>query len=144
MPTVLSNQHSELISGKHKLSYPMDTWALGSTAAYIISNAAARGMIKYLLPIHVAADAWPYFYENNIISSLRCVTPFLANPAGFSSEIDYMRDMGILRKFVNTVKSYNIFPFKQLLDYRRGLALKKSSQYTFTHEASPIAQAQLD
>ena len=144
MPTVLSSQHSEILLGKHKLSYPMDSGALGSTAAYVISNAAARGMMKYLLPIHIAADAWPYFYENNVISSLRCVTPFLAKPAGFPSEIDYQRSMGILGKIVSTVKRYNVFPFKHLLDYRRGLALKKSSQYTFTSEVSPLAQAQLD
>ena len=144
MPTVLTSQQSELLSGKHKLSYPMDPGALGSAAAYVISNAAARGMLKYMLPIHVAADAWQYFYRDKAIGSLRCVTPFLARPAGFSSEIDYTRDTGILGKVVSIVKKFNLFPFKQLLDSRRRFALQKSSRYSFTSEVSPVAKAQLD
>ncbi len=144
MPTVLSIQQSEHLPGKYKLSYPMNPWALGSAAAYIITNAAARGMLKYMLPIHVAADSWIRFYEDKAIDSLRCVTPFLAKPAGFSSEIDYVRDASIVGRAVAVIKKHNIFPFKQLLDYRRSLALKKSSQYTFTSEVSPVALAQLD
>jgi len=142
MPTILSDQHSEQLAGKHKLSYPMEPWALGSTAAYVISNAAARGMLDYILPIHVGADSWIRFYEDKAIGSLRCVTPFVVKPAGFSSEIDYIKNTGILGKAVGIVKKYNIFPFKQLLDKRRSLALENSTHYSFTSELSPVAKAQ--
>lgn len=142
MPTVLSDQHSEQLTGKHKLSYPMEPWALGSAAAYVISNTAARGMLNYMLPIHVAADSWVRFYEDNAIGSLRCVTPFIVKPAGFSSEIDYVKKIGIFGKAVGIVKKYNIFPFKQLLDKRRSSSLEKSSRYSFTSEISPVAKAQ--
>jgi glycosyl transferase family 25 len=143
MPTVLSEQNSETLPGKHRLSYPMEPWALGSTAGYIISQAAAKGMLNYMLPIHVGPDAWITFYRDKAISSLRCVTPFLVKPAGFTSDIDYVTKSGLMGKALAFVKEHRIFPFKQLLDFRRKRALEKSMQYSFTAEPSPVAQAQV-
>lgn len=143
MPTVLSEQNSENLSDNYRLSYPMEPWALGSTAGYVISQAAAKGMLEYMLPIHVGPDAWITFYRDKAISSLRCVTPFLVKPAGFTSDIDYVRRAGLLEKALAFVKEYRIFPFKQLLDFRRKRVLEKSMQYSFSSEPSPVAQAQL-
>lgn len=142
MPTVFSEQNSEKLSGKHRLSYPMEPWALGSAAGYIISQTAAQGMLKYMMPIHVGPDAWITFYRDKAINSLRCVTPFLVKPAGFASDIDYVTKSGLAGKALTFVKEHRIFPFKQILDFRRKRALEKSVQYSFTTAPSPVAQAQ--
>lgn len=141
MPTVFSKQETEKLAGNHVLAYPMEPWALGSTAGYIISKAAAQGMIEYMLPLHIGPDAWIAFYRDKAIGSLRCVTPFLVKPAGFTSDIDYVNTNNALGKAVAFVKKHRIFPFKQLLDYRRKRALDKSIQYSFSSEPSPVALA---
>ncbi len=142
MPTVFSKQHAENLANNHLLAYPMEPWALGSTAGYIISKAAAQGMLAYMLPLHIGPDAWIAFYRDKAIGSLRCVTPFLVKPAGFTSDIDYVISDNLLGKTLALIKKYRIFPFKQLLDYRRKRALDKSIQFSFTSEASPVALAQ--
>ena len=144
MPTVFSTQDTETLEESHQISYPMEPWALGSTAGYIIGRTAAQGMLKYMMPIHIGPDAWIAFYRDKAIGSLRCVTPFLVKPAGVASEIDYVTENSFFSNALTFIREYRIFPFKQLLDYRRGLALKKSSQYTFNSAASPIAHAHLD
>ena len=144
MPTVLSTQDVETLNESHQISYPMEPWALGSTAGYVIGRTAAQGMLKYVMPIHIGPDAWIAFYRDKAIGSLRCVTPFMVKPAGVTSEIDYVTKNSFFSNVLTFVRKYRVFPLKQLLDYRRGLALKKSSQYTFTSEVSPIAKAQLD
>lgn len=141
MPTVFSKQHAEKLVNNHLLAYPMEPWALGSTAGYIISKAAAQGMLEYMLPLHIGPDAWIAFYRDKAIGCLRCVTPFLVKPAGFTSDIDYIISDNLLGRALTFVKKYRIFPFKQLLDYRRKRALDKSAQFSFTSDASPVALA---
>lgn len=142
MPTVFSKQHAEEVANNHLLAYPMEPWALGSTAGYIISKAAAQGMVDYMLPLHIGPDAWIAFYRDKAIGSLRCLTPFLVKPAGFTSDIDYVNSNSALGRAVAFIKKHRVFPFKQLLDYRRKRALAKSIQYSFSSEPSPVALAQ--
>jgi glycosyl transferase family 25 len=140
--TVFSNQDTEQLSGPYKIAYPMMPWAFGSTAAYIISLEAARGMMNWVLPLRDAPDAWNSFYRDKAIHSLRCVTPFLMKPAGFTSDIDYVANNSIMGKTLGFIKKHKIPVLNQLLDYRRKLVLEKAVQYTFTPERSPVAEAQ--
>ena len=136
MPTVLSRQHAEALPGNHQLSYPMEPWAFGSTAGYIISLEAARGMVDLVLPIRYGPDTWGYFYDEKAIRSVRCVTPFVVKPAGFKSDIDYIENSSLLGKALNFINEKRIFPFKQLLDYRRKHTLGQATEYTFTDDVS--------
>lgn len=137
-PLVLSKQNSETLPTGHQLSYPMEPWAFGSTAGYVITREAAQGMLALVLPIHDGPDAWGTFYRDNAIKSLRCTTPFILKPAGFKSDIDYVVNSSLLGKALTFINKHRIFPFKQLLDYRRKVTLVQSTQYTFTDNVSPL------
>lgn len=143
MPTILSEQDSEELVHGYKISYPMDPWAFGSAAGYIISKEAAQGMLKQVLPIRWAADTWGAFYNEKAINIVRCVTPYPVKPVGFKSEIDYVANTTALSKVLTFINNYRIFPFKQLLDIRRKRVLNKSidsSFYSFTANQSPLAK----
>jgi glycosyl transferase family 25 len=77
MLTTLSEQNADILLEKYRVSYPIQSWALGSAAGYVITREAAQGLIDLVLPIRYAADGWPFFYYYRAIHSLRCVTPFL-------------------------------------------------------------------
>lgn len=139
MPTVFSEQDVEKLSGPYQISYPMVPWAFGSTAAYIISREAAQGMVDWVLPLRDAPDAWYSFYRDKAIHSLRCVTPFLMKPAGFTSDIDYVANNSLVGKTLNFIKKHKIPVLNQILDYRRKVVLDKSVQYSFSPERSPVA-----
>jgi glycosyl transferase family 25 len=143
MPIVFSEQDTERLPKGHKIVYPMEPWALGSAAGYIITNEAARGLMQYVFPVREPADAWIAFYRDKAIGNIRCIAPFLVKPAGFDSNIDYVSSQSMVGKVSSFIKKYRIFPFKQLLDYRRQRMLVKSSAYSFTTERSPVATAQL-
>lgn len=142
MHTVFSEQDAEKLSGPYQISYPMVPWAFGSTAAYIISLEAARGMTNWVLPLRDAPDAWYSFYRDKAIHGLRCVTPFLMTPAGFTSDIDYVANNSLVGKTLGFIKKHKVPVLKQLLDYRRKIVLNKAIQYSFSSEKSPVAQAQ--
>ena len=142
MSTVLSEQNSEMLLGKYRASYPMQPWALGSAAGYVISREAAQGLIDLVLPIRYAADGWSSFYYDKAIHSLRCITPFPVKPAGFKSDIDYVSNTTLRSKILSFINTHNIFPFKQLLEQRRKRALDKTTQYSFTSEASPMVTSE--
>lgn len=141
MPTVFSEQDVEKLSGPYQISYPMVAWAFGSTAAYIITREAAEGMANWVLPLRDAPDAWYSFYRDKAIHSLRCVTPFLMKPAGFTSDIDYVANNSMMGKVLGFIKKHKIPVLNQMLDYRRKLVLEKSVQYSFSPERSPVAEA---
>ena len=142
MPTILSEQNADTLLGTYRVSYPMQPWALGSAAGYVISLAAAKNLAKSVLPIRYAADGWSsYYYDHNILS-LRCVTPFPVKPAGFKSDIDYVNNDSFRSKALLFINKHNIFPFKQLLDLRRKHVLDKTAQYSFTPEPSPMVSSQ--
>lgn len=139
MPTVFSKQNLEKLSGPYELSYPMEPWALGSAAGYVISREAAQSLLDFVLPMRYAADAWGAYYYKKAIHNVRCVTPFPVKPAGFKSNIDYVPNTGILGKILEFVNDNEIFPFNKLLLYRRKRLLRKATQYSFAAEPSPVA-----
>jgi glycosyl transferase family 25 len=142
MPIVFSEQDDESLLSDRRLVYPMEPWALGSAAGYIVTNEAAKGLMSYVFPVREPADAWVAFYRKKAISNLQCITPFAIKPAGFDSNIDYVSSQSLVGLISSIVKKYKIFPFKQLLDYRRKRMLISSSAYSFTAERSPVAIAQ--
>ena len=144
MPIVFSDQDIEQLTNKQNIAYPMEPWALGSAAGYIVTYEAAKGLMQYVFPVREPADAWIAFYRDKAIKNLRCVTPFALKPAGFDSNIDYVSSGSLVGKISSFIKKYNIFPLKQLLDYRRQRMLVNSSAYTFSSERSPVAIAQAD
>lgn len=144
MPTVFSEQDVEKLSSPYQISYPMVPWSFGSTAAYIISREAAQGMMNWVLPLRDAPDTWNSFYRDKAIHSLRCVTPFLMKPAGFTSDIDYITNNSIMGRTLIFTKKHKIPILNSLLYYRRRIVSEKSIQYSFLPQRSPIAEAQKD
>lgn len=138
MPTILSEQDTNTLFGKYLVSYPIHPWALGSAAGYVISYEAAQNLLNSMLPIRYAADGWSSYYYDKHIHSLRCVTPFPVRPAGFKSDIDYVDSTTFSSRLLTLINKYRLFPFKQLLDRRRKIALVKTAQYSFTAEQSPM------
>lgn len=128
---VFSEQHAISLGDAYQLVYPMSAVMLGSAAGYVVTKQAAQCLVDMAFPIRYAADDWGAFYEEKAVATVRCVTPFLVKPAGLKSNIDYIKNSGVLGKIMNFVDKKNMFPFKQFLKWRRKLAVDKTSAYSF-------------
>jgi glycosyl transferase family 25 len=130
--------HTVNLQDGYRLAYPMKHTMLGSAAAYILTHGAASRLIDTVLPIRYAADDWGAFYEEKALDTIRCVTPFLIKPAGLKSSIDYIEETSMLGKIMNFVDKKHIFPFKQILNWRRRQVVNKTSEYSFVSALSPL------
>lgn len=140
MLTLFSQQQSITLADGHQLVYPIEPWALGSAAAYVITQEAARGLVNFLLPIRHAADTWGAFYDSAAIADVRCIVPFPIKPAGFKSDIDYIPASSLSGRILGLINKYRIFPFAALLDYRRRWLLNKATDYQLVNEKRRMRQ----
>ena len=143
MPIVLSEQQAQpLLGSRYQLVYPLEPSAFESAAGCVVGRDAARGLLAATLPIRYPADSWGEFYTEGAIKSLRCTTPFLVQPAGLKSDIDYVSERSLMGRVSGIVDRYRIFPFKQLLKWRRIKKLAETTHYSFSPQPSPVFLAQ--
>lgn len=87
-----------------------------TAAAYIIARESAERMLL-LRPVKWAADSWAEFHGAGAIKRMGCVYPFLADVRDEKSTIDYVQ--GSFSFIFDFIDRYRIFPFVQLLKWRR-------------------------
>lgn len=80
-PCRLTLQDADSV-GAHRLVYPLDLRQLVASTAYLIGNAAARGLHDSILPVRAAPDSWAHYHRIGAIKRLRCVYP---RPVGVST-----------------------------------------------------------
>jgi glycosyl transferase family 25 len=121
------------------LVYPVKAIQPISAAAYCISKKAAEGMIKHILPIRVAADAWNHYYKLGAFDSLRCFYPLRLEVKHFKSVIDYIdpnSKKGVFSEWLDKAKIPGVH---QLLKWvRKQTIKKKTNQFFLTDEVSQL------
>lgn len=87
--------------------------------AYVLSKESCKSLITFQSPVKATADQWGMFYEKKVFSKILCCYPMLAEAADFKSTIDYIPNGSITSSILAVVDKFKIFPFFQILKYRR-------------------------
>lgn len=114
----LEDLHKPLFD-KRGLYKVKDTNGLNSAAGYVITREVAKKMLGFLMPLRYGADNWHELVKEGILPRAVCVYPRPVNIRYLKSTIDYVSDESMLVKFTNFVNNYKVFPFYQVLRYRR-------------------------
>jgi glycosyl transferase, family 25 len=61
--------------GAYRLLHPVDLRQIVASTAYVIGNAAARGLHDSILPVRAAPDSWAHYDRIGAVGRLRCVYP---------------------------------------------------------------------
>ena len=130
-PLILKSASRRKIgTGAHALYAPANENQPITTGAYIISRAAAKRMAENLLPIHMGADSWGYFFKMGYVKSIHCVYPQLIWTKPYKTTIDYVQNQK-LAQLAGLIDRYKIPVAYQLLKARRQRWLNKHRQVIF-------------
>jgi glycosyl transferase family 25 len=121
-PLKLSREGSIPLPSSRLLALPVDInqW-LASAGAYIITREACERMIKFVLPIRVPADDWPFFYREGALDRVRCVVPLTVfkSPKFTSTIGSYSLKNGLRARLVMPLVRRKVPLLHQVLSYRR-------------------------
>lgn len=135
----LSSIDTVKIDEKHKLYYPLTNHEATMGCAFIITQAAARGIIKVNTPIVVIGDSWDYYHTMGGLTQLRCVYPRIVIPADFKSTIEYTNlsfKSSFIPKILSFIDTYKVFPAYQILKYIRMKKRVKREKIIFVDSPS--------
>jgi len=118
------------INTVYSLYTPLEVGKFGSTAAYIITNAACRTLSKVILPVRTGADGWDLFEAENGFDYFRCVYPRPVDTMDAKSTIGYVSNKNIAR-ITNWMDKYKIFPFYQILRAKRNQLKERMKRVEF-------------
>ncbi|MBC7935306.1 MAG: glycosyltransferase family 25 protein [Rhizobacter sp.] len=135
-PIPLSEEQAQHINGKYQLYPVIATKGLRSTGGYIITHTAARRLVEKVLPYTGMADDWKGFYDKGALNGVRVAYPFLLNNTYESTTISPNTKGGfIIQKVIPFLDKNKIFPFHQLLRWRRKRNIEQTRICVFKNEA---------
>lgn len=104
-----------------RLVLPIDIRQLGSSAAYLITQEAAKRMLKSVLPVRVSPDDWWYYYRDGALDRVRCVVPLpISKSPIFESTIGlYGIGKGLKARLIEPIVRNKIPVLHQAISYRR-------------------------
>jgi len=123
------------LTEKYNLYQVTDIKGLRSTGGYLIRYETAKKMTENLLPFCGFADDWQSFYNRKIFNGIRLVYPFLLNNTYQATTISPNSKGGnTLKKIMQFVENYKVFPLYQLFKWRRKINIIQTSEnYEFTN-----------
>lgn len=92
---------------------------MNSAAGYIVSREICERLIQILDPIMMGPDSWGQMMDKGGFRGIKCVYP---RPVGIiyaKSTINYLKRRSLASVFSSVVDKYRIFPFWQILRWRR-------------------------
>ncbi len=139
-PLGLSTQSEvELVDGR-KLMFPLHLEGVGSAAAYVITQAAARKLFDNLLPLQTAADSWYDFTARGWLEKVRVLYKPVVSLIGAKSTIYIDSQSGFRSKLTELVDRYRIPVFSTYLRRKRLANVAKMSKFYITEEKSGYDQ----
>ncbi|PIQ20079.1 MAG: hypothetical protein COW65_17085 [Cytophagales bacterium CG18_big_fil_WC_8_21_14_2_50_42_9] len=129
-----STKNSVNVVKGYKIVKPINPKQLVSANAYLITNEACKEILEFQSPLKTTSDSWGVYFENKVINGIRCMYPMLADTADFKSSIDYVKSNSFISPVLYAVEKYKIFPFYQLLKYRRNKMRRSMLNFEFTNE----------
>ena len=133
-PINLSQNSVTPLNDKFNLYQVISTKGLRSTAGYLITFDAANSMLKGLRPFSAFPNEWKSFYDRNLVNGIRVVYPSLLSNTYQTTAISPNKKGGAIAKTLlslvekNLVEKNKVFPFYQLLKWRRMKNIAKSRQ----------------
>jgi glycosyl transferase family 25 len=98
---------------------------LNSSAGYIVSQDACKRLVDFVIPIRMGPDNWSEFVRGGVMKDVTCIFPMPVSNTHEKSSIEYLGTKSLASKLADFVDKYKIFPFYQLLRYRRKMISKK-------------------
>lgn len=105
--------------GKSGIYNIRNTAGLNSAAGYVLSREAAGKIAGFVFPLRYGNDNWQRYVENGFIKRVLCIFPRPVNVRYVKSSIDYVSDKSLTNRISSFIEKNKIFPFYQLLRYRR-------------------------
>jgi glycosyl transferase, family 25 len=129
-PCKVSLDGSVRLRSGRVLGLPIDLRQPRSAGAYVITREACERMVKSLMPIHVQADTWWYFYDVGLLDRVRCVVPMpVVKSPKFTSTIgSYSLGSGLRGRLVGPIVRRKIPLLHQAAVYRRQRILRQWSR----------------
>lgn len=135
-PINLSGPTAQPISEKYSLYQVADLNRLRSTGAYMINYEGAKRMTERLLPFSSFPDDWESFYDRKILNGVRVLYPFILENTYEPTTISPNKKGGqFFNTLVRFVEARKIFPFYQLLKWRRKTNIIKSRRCFIINES---------
>ena len=112
------------------LALPIDVRQLGSSAAYLITRAAAKRMCESVLPVRVSPDDWWFFYREGALDRVRCVVPLpVTKSPKFESTIGlYGLGQGVKARLLEPLVRHKVPVLHQAISYRRQLIYRQMTK----------------
>jgi glycosyl transferase family 25 len=100
-----------------------------SAAGYVVTQATCRRLLDGMVPIMRPHDYWQALVERGALDRVRCVypRPIDVEPA-FKSQLGYVGE-GMAARVSTLVAKHRIFPFQQLLTWRRRRYEQEGSRF---------------
>ncbi len=134
-PINLSSHNVNDLPLKYKLYQVAEMQRLRSTAGYIISYEAAKSMLNNLLPYSSLPDAWKKYYDDGNINGIRVVYPLILENTYEPTTISPNVKGGVfVKNVIRLIEKYNLFPFYNILKWRRKRNIAKSQQCFIINE----------
>jgi len=110
----------DLPSSRH-LVLPIDVRQPGSSAAYLITQEAAKRMSESVLPVRASPDDWWFFYREGALDRVRCVVPLpVTKSPEFESTIGlYGLGKGLKARLLEPLVRRRVPFVHQVISYRR-------------------------
>ncbi|HEY5406529.1 MAG TPA: glycosyltransferase family 25 protein [Ginsengibacter sp.] len=125
----LSKRSCINLTDQFSLYQVISTKLLGSTAGYAINLSTAKSMTAGLRPFSTFPDAWEDFYNRRLLNGVRVVYPFPLKSSYERTTISPYRKGGSTgAQMLHIIEKYNVFPFYQVLKWRRRKYIKTTRQ----------------
>jgi glycosyl transferase family 25 len=108
-----------VIGAGFSLIYPVQASSMRTSAAYLISRDAAKGLLECNRNLQYVADDWAAFHRSGAIGSIRLAHPIPCRMQSFQSTIGYRKDDSMPVKLRNLLLRSLIG--KHLISWRRQL-----------------------
>ncbi|MEO7045159.1 MAG: glycosyltransferase family 25 protein [Ferruginibacter sp.] len=129
----LANVSSIPLTEKFKLYQVVSIGSLRSTGGYIINNKTAQSMAEGLVPFSTFPDDWKSFYDRGFLNGVRVVFPFILDNSYEQTTISPLLKEGLLKKTISFTEKNKIFPFYNILKWRRKLNFIKTRECFITN-----------
>ena len=135
----ISKPGRQKLDERYSLYYPLINEHFVGAGAYLITQKACRELVEIIFPVHVAPDDWKFFLKNGL-SSVRLVYPKPVDTYDFPSNISSFSNLtgkSYFQILLDSIQERKIFPFYQLLSFRRGFIKRKlNNNFSFVNKRS--------
>jgi glycosyl transferase family 25 len=117
----MSREGAVELPSSRRLVLPIDVRQPGSSAAYLITQEAAKRMSESVLPVRVSPDDWWFFYREGALDRIRCVVPLpVTKSPEFESTIGlYGLGKGLKARLLEPLVRHRVPLLHQAISYRR-------------------------